>query len=42
VRQMVAIPADQGVVAGVFKRKSQSRPFNMAVAKHHIGFALVT
>jgi len=41
VRQMVAIPAHQGGVAGVFKKKLQRRRFDVAVAKDHVGFALV-
>ena len=39
---MVAIPADQGGVAGVGKKKLQRRRFDMAVAKDHIGSALMT
>ena len=39
VRQMVAIPAHQGRVAGIFKQKSQRRRFDVAVAKDHVGFA---
>lgn len=39
VRQMVAIPAHQGGVAGVFKKKLQRRRFDVAVAKDHVGFA---
>src|ERR1035441_7416368 len=41
VRQMVAVPADQGVVAGVFKKKLQRRRFDVAVAKNHVGAALM-
>jgi hypothetical protein len=37
---MVAIPADH-VVAGVFKKKWQRRRPNIAVAKHHVEFAVV-
>jgi hypothetical protein len=33
VRQMVAVPAAQGGVAGVFKKKLQRRRFDVAVAK---------
>jgi hypothetical protein len=39
---MVAVPAGQGVVAGVFKKKLQRRRFDVAVAKYHVGFALTT
>ncbi len=42
VRLVVAVPADQGGVTGIFKKKSQRRRFDMAVAKHHVGFALMT
>ena len=42
VRQIVAVPANQGVVAGVFKEKFQRRRFDVAVAKDHVGFALMT
>ena len=42
VRQMVAVPADQGGVAGVFKKKLQRRRFDVAVAKHRVGAALMT
>jgi hypothetical protein len=41
VRQMVAVPARQGRVAGVFKQKFQRRRFDVAVAKDHVGFALL-
>ena len=41
VRQMVAIPTHQRRVAGVFKEKFQRRRFDVAVAKDHVGFALV-
>ena len=41
VRQVVAVPADQSGVAGVFKKKLQRRRFDVAVAKHHVEFALV-
>jgi hypothetical protein len=41
VRQMVAIPADQGGVAGVFKKKLQRRRFDVAVTKYHVGSALM-
>src|ERR1039458_3621231 len=40
VRQMVAVPARQGCVAGVFKQKWQRRRFDVAGAKDHVGFAL--
>src|ERR1039458_2448027 len=36
---MVAVPAAQGVVAGVREKKFQRRRFNVAVAKDHVGFA---
>jgi hypothetical protein len=39
VRQMVAVPAAQGFVAGVFKQKLQRRRFDVAVAKDHVGVA---
>ena len=42
VRQMVAIPAAQGGVAGVGKKKLQRRRFDVTVAKHQVGFALMT
>jgi hypothetical protein len=38
---MVAIPANQSRVARVIKKKFQRRRFDMAVAKQHVGFALV-
>ena len=38
---MVAVPADQGDIAGVFKKKLQRRRFDVAVAKHHVGAALM-
>ena len=41
MRQMVSIPSHQGFVAGVFKQKFQCRRFDVAVAKDHVGFALV-
>ena len=41
MRQMVAVPAAQGVVAGVGEKKLQRRRFNVAVAKDHVGFALM-
>ena len=41
VRQMVAIPTTQGIVAGVCKQKWQRRRFDVAVAKDHVGFASV-
>jgi hypothetical protein len=36
---VVAVPAAQGGVAGVGKKKLQRRRFNMAVGKHRVGFA---
>ena len=41
VRQVVAVPAGQGGVAGVGKKKWQRRRFDVAVAKDHVGFALM-
>jgi hypothetical protein len=41
VRLVVAVPAAQGVVAGVGEKKWQRRRFNVAVAKDHVGFALM-
>jgi len=41
VRLVVAVPTGQGGVAGVGKKKLQRRRFNVAVAKDHVGFALV-
>src|SRR5689334_6739367 len=38
---MVAVPAAQGFVAGVFKQKLQLRGFNVAVTKQHVGLALM-
>jgi hypothetical protein len=39
VRLAVAVPAGQGGVAGVGKKKWQRRRFDVAVAKDHVGFA---
>ncbi|HZI30725.1 MAG TPA: hypothetical protein VFF11_00185, partial [Candidatus Binatia bacterium] len=39
---MVAIPTAQSSVTGVFEKIFQLWRFNVAVAKHHIGFALMT
>jgi len=41
MRLVVAIPSDQGGVTGVGKKKLQSRRFDVAIAKHHIGFTSV-
>jgi hypothetical protein len=41
MRLMVAVPAGQSGVAGVFKKKLQRRRFDVAVAKDHVGFALM-
>ena len=41
VRQVVAVPAAQGFVAGVCKKKFQRRRFDVAVAKDHVGLALM-
>ena len=38
---VVTVPTAQGGVAGVGKKKLQRRRFNVAVAKDHVGFALV-
>jgi hypothetical protein len=40
VRLVVAVPAAQGGVAGVLKKKFQRRRFNVAVAKHHAGLVI--
>ena len=39
---MVAVPTAQGVITGVFKQKLQRRRFNVTIAKHHVGFTLMT
>jgi len=39
---VIAVPVAQGLVAGIGKKKFQRRRFNMAVAKHHVEFALMT
>ena len=39
---MIAIPTAQRFIAGVFKKKLQRRRFDVAVAKYHVGFALMT
>jgi hypothetical protein len=36
---VVAVPTAQGGVAGVGEKKFQRWRFNVAVAKHHVGFA---
>ena len=41
MRQMVTIPANQSRIASVFKKGFQRRRFNVAIAIHHIGFALM-
>jgi hypothetical protein len=41
VRQMIAVPAGQSGVAGIFKQKLQHRRFNMAIAKDDVGATLV-
>ena len=38
---VVAVPAAQGGIAGVGKQKLQRWRFNVAVAKHHVEFALM-
>jgi hypothetical protein len=35
---VVAVPAAQGGIAGVGEKEWQRRRFNVAVAKHHVGF----
>jgi hypothetical protein len=42
MRLVVAVPAAQGFVAGVGKKILQRGRFHMAVAKHHVRFALMT
>jgi hypothetical protein len=42
MRLVVAVPLAQGGVAGVFKKKLQPWRFDVAVAKNHVGFALMT
>src|SRR5271165_2680766 len=42
MRLVVTIPAHQSGVNHVFKKKFQSRGFNMTIAKYHIGFAPMT
>jgi hypothetical protein len=39
---VVAVSTAQGGVAGVGKKKLQRWRFNVAVAKYHVGFVLVT
>jgi hypothetical protein len=39
MRQMVAVPPDQGGGAGVCKQKFQRQRFDVTVAKNHVGFA---
>ena len=39
---MISIPAAQSIVTGVFKKKLQRRRFDVAIAKHDIGFTLMT
>jgi hypothetical protein len=41
MRQVVAIPANQGRVVGVFKQKLQRRRFDVTVAKDRVGFVKV-
>ena len=41
MRQVIAVPAAQGGVAGVGKQKLQRWRFNVAVAKHHVESALM-
>jgi len=42
MRLVVAVPAGQGGVASVGKKKLQRRRFDVAVAKDHVGYALMT
>ena len=42
MRLVVAIPAGQGGVIGVGEKELQRRRFNVAIAKNHIGTALMT
>jgi phosphoglycolate phosphatase len=42
MRQVVTVPRAQGFITGVFKKKLQRRRFNVAVAKQHLGFILMT
>ena len=42
VRQVVTIPPNQGSGADVFKQKFQRRRFDVAVAKDHARFAMVS
>jgi hypothetical protein len=39
---MVTRPANQGVVAGIYKKKFQRLCFNVAVAEYHVCLALMT
>jgi hypothetical protein len=39
--KMIAIPANQSRIAGVFKKPFQLRRFNVAVAKDNVPFSLV-
>ena len=39
---VVAVPAAEGGVTGVREKKLQRQRFNVAVAKNHVGFALMT
>src|ERR1035438_1966136 len=39
---MVAVPAAQGLVAGVREKKFQRRRFHVAVAKNHVEFTLMS
>ena len=41
MRQMVAVPARQSRVICVFKKEFQRRRFDMAVAKDHVGLAIM-
>jgi hypothetical protein len=38
---VVTIPANQSQIAGVLEKKFQGCGFNMAIAKDHVGFALM-
>jgi hypothetical protein len=40
--EVVPIPSHQSGVAGVFKKEFQRWRFNVTIAKHHVGFALMS
>lgn len=41
MRIVVAVPTNQGLVAGVFEQMLERQPLGMAIAKNHVGIALV-